>query len=339
MNNPKKLKLGKRARHVFIVTAVLILFVSVGALAFNIEGQAGMTRMAKPTIAGVQPYTGNTAEASSAGASSRLFPENFPQPNSSVSESSSAAHPSGTKDSGAPEKPMDPAVYQAMYPGLYAGPIEPAAEKKSKTVYLTFDDGPSSLTVPLLDVLDRFHIKATFFVVGHTDPQSIKAIKEIVDRGHAIGVHSYTHRYQQIYATPAAFLTDFSEMHDLIYKNTGFDTKIYRFAGGSVNDYNRGTARAIIAEMNRRGYVYYDWNVSSGDAERGSTVQSIYRSTISEVHRHNDSVVLFHNTKYKGNTLTELPKIIATLQKEGYSFDKLDPGVDNTPYIFRVPAQ
>ena len=105
MNNPKKLKLGKRARHVFIVTAVLILFVSVGALAFNIEGQTGMTRMAKPTIAGVQPYTGNTAEASSAGASSRLFQENFPQPNSSVSQSSSAAHPSGTKDSGAPENP------------------------------------------------------------------------------------------------------------------------------------------------------------------------------------------------------------------------------------------
>lgn len=328
MSKPKNPKLTKRTRHVLIVTAVFILFVSVGALAFDIGGQAGMTRMAKPTMATVLPHTGNTADTSSGGVSSRLLPESSPQPNSS-----------GTKDSGAPEKPMDPAVYQAMYPGLYAGPIEPAAEKKNKTVYLTFDDGPSSLTVPLLDVLDRFHIKATFFVVGHTDPQSLKAMKEIVDRGHAIGVHSYTHRYQQIYATPAAFLTDFSEMHDLILKNTGFDTKIYRFAGGSVNDYNRGTARAIITEMNRRGYVYYDWNVSSGDAERGSTAQSIYRSTVSEVRRHNDSVVLFHNTKYKGNTLVELPKIIATLQKKGYSFDKLDPCVDNTPYIFKVPTQ
>ncbi len=211
-------------------------------------------------------------------------------------------------------------------------------KKKQKTIYLTFDDGPSRLTMPLLDVLDQYHIKATFFIVGKTDAGSLKAMKAIVDRGHAIGVHSYTHQYQQIYATPAAFLYDFARMHDLILNTTGVDTSIYRYAGGSVNDYNRATAKAIIGEMNRRGYVYYDWNVSSGDADYGTTAQSIYNATIAQVHSHTHSLVLFHDTKFKGNTLSQIPRIIDTLQKEGYRFEILDPSVDNQPYIFRVPG-
>nr|WP_319487851.1 polysaccharide deacetylase family protein [uncultured Caproiciproducens sp.] len=328
MKSSENPQLKKWVRYSLIACVILILSISTGTFHFHIEDQTAMAYMSKPTMAAVLPHTGNTAETSSAGVSSRLLPESSPQPNSS-----------GTKDSGTSEKPMDPAVYQAMYPSLYAGPIASAAEKKNKTVYLTFDDGPSNLTIPLLDVLDQYHVKATFFVVGHTDRQSLKAMEEIVGRGHAIGVHSYTHQYRQIYATPAAFLVDFAEMHDLILKDTGFDTKIYRYAGGSINDYNHGTAKAIIAEMNRRGFVYYDWNVSSGDAERGSTARSIYRNTINGVHQHNDSVVLFHNTKYKSNTLAELPKIIEQLQKEGYSFEKLDPDIDNTPYIFKAPVQ
>lgn len=234
---------------------------------------------------------------------------------------------------------MNPAVYQAMYPDLYVKKPPLAAQEKGKTVYLTFDDGPSNLTIPLLDVLDRYHVKATFFLVGRTGQQDLKAMKEIVDRGHAIGVHSYTHQLTQIYRNPAVFLDDFAKMHDLILKTTGVDTHIYRFAGGSINDYNKATAKAIITEMNRRGYTYFDWNVSSADAEKGTAYSAIYTNTINGVHAHAGSVILCHNTAEKGNTLAQMPKIIETLLKEGYVFKTLDDTVDNTPYIFRIPKQ
>lgn len=339
MKSPESPKLRKRIRRLLLTSAVLVFSVSTGMFTTHIEDQAAMVHLSKLTMAAaVQSAVEKNQDAPLPGIHSQLPTGILLHPDFPYSSPSSSFASSGS-DSGSSEIPADAEVYQAMYPGLYAGPKEPAPEKKDKTVYLTFDDGPSSLTVPLLDVLDRYHVKATFFVVGRTDQQSLEAMEEIVGRGHAIGVHSYTHQYQQIYATPAAFLIDFAEMHDLILKDTGFDTKIYRYAGGSINDYNHGTAKAIIAEMNRRGYVYYDWNVSSGDAEHGSTAHSVYINTINGVHEHHDSVVLFHNTKNKGNTLAELPKIIETLQKEGYSFEKLDPSVDNTPYKFRIPPQ
>ncbi|HCW79942.1 MAG TPA: hypothetical protein DG942_02410, partial [Ruminococcaceae bacterium] len=98
-------------------------------------------------------------------------------------------------------------------------PSQPAAKavvKPKKVIYLTFDDGPSTLTVPLLNVLDKYHVKATFFVVGVNDKDEVSDLKEIARRGHAIGVHSYTHDYRQIYASPEAFFSDFDKMHSLI---------------------------------------------------------------------------------------------------------------------------
>ncbi|MCY1712944.1 polysaccharide deacetylase [Caproiciproducens galactitolivorans] len=298
-----------------IVSAAFLLLFALGMLIGQFSGKMGLFHAAKPTMAAAgMPTNGNV--------------QSTPQP----AESEAASSASSSTASSA-EKEAVPA-YQAMYPHLYAGTLEPSAPVKKKTVYLTFDDGPSNLTVPLLNVLDTYHVKATFFVIGRTDRQSVEAIKEIVNRGHAIGVHSYTHQYKQIYASPAAFLDDFAKMHDLIENTTGVDTKIYRYAGGSVNGYNKSTARDIIAEMNRRRYVYYDWNVDSGDAETGATAKSIYREVINGVHRHSDSVVLFHNTKFKASTLNDMSKIIKTLQSQGYSFEKLDPSVDSVSYRF-----
>jgi peptidoglycan/xylan/chitin deacetylase (PgdA/CDA1 family) len=227
--------------------------------------------------------------------------------------------------------------YQAMYPDLYAPVVKSVHPSSGKTVYLTFDDGPSELTMPLLDVLDHYHIKATFFLMGYTDPANIKALKEIANRGHVIGVHTYTHRYREIYASPAAYLYDFNRMHDLIKRVTGIDTQIYRYAGGSVNAFNQNTARAITQEMNRRGYVYFDWNVSADDAEPGATAASIYNNTINGVHSRRQSVILLHNSSSKRDTLAQMPKIIETLQREGYQFKTLEPSLDNRPYLFPLP--
>ena len=200
---------------------------------------------------------------------------------------------------------------------------------------MTFDDGPSNLTLPLLDVLDRYGVKATFFLVGKTGEEDRKAMREIVQRGHAIGVHSYSHDYQKIYASVDAFLSDFARIHQLILEETGVDTPIYRFAGGSVNAYNRDTAKAIITEMNRRGYAYFDWNVDSGDATVGITAQQIYQHAVNDSKNFDQPVILFHNTGTKEMTLEQMPAIIEALQQAGYRFETLK--ADSPPVRFRLP--
>lgn len=222
------------------------------------------------------------------------------------------------------------------YPELYVPkqefiPHEPG----DKVVYLTFDDGPSNLTIPVLDVLDKYGIKATFFVVGKTSEEDKEALRQTVQRGHTLAVHTYTHEYSQIYASPEAYLSDFSKMRNLIYETTGVEPTIYRYAGGSVNSYNKATARAITDEMNRRGYVYYDWNVDSGDAQHGSTAESIYQNVISQTSKYEKAIVLMHNSSVKKDTLDQLPRIIEKLQEMGYRFAALDPTVQ--PINFRLP--
>lgn len=208
------------------------------------------------------------------------------------------------------------------------------AQTGTKTVYLTFDDGPSNLTPPLLDVLDQFHVKATFFVVGAYDPHVSEHLKEIAARGHAIGIHSYSHNYRQIYASERAFFEDFDRMHDLVRETTGIDSRICRFPGGSVNAYNRKTGTAIVSDLKRKGYVYFDWNASSGDAGGQNSPDGIYQSAMAGVHLHRISVVLFHNTSAKRATLQQMPRFLETLKEEGYTCRVLNPTVDNAPFIF-----
>ena len=212
-------------------------------------------------------------------------------------------------------------------------PVQP--EKGDKVVYLTFDDGPSDLTLPLLDVLDRYNVKATFFNVGIRGETAETAMKETVRRGHVLAVHTYTHEFRSVYASKEAYFEDFKKEWDYIYSVTGVKPDIFRFPGGSINGFNKGTAREIINEMNRRGYTYFDWNVDSGDATgNGIPPQTIYNNVISGVQGKNKAVVLMHNTNRKQTTLDILPKIIEKLQSMGYRFDMLTNQVE--PVQFRI---
>ncbi len=265
-------------------------------------------------------------------------PSSMPQetpPASSQGESSVPAEQDPPQPNGPQTGEGQGSVPGDPYPHLYIEKPEYTAHTPGdKVAYLTFDDGPSHLTLPLLDVLDQYNIKATFFVVGKTSPEDKLALQETVRRGHTLAVHSYTHDYKKIYASPEAFLEDFDKERALIYEATGVEPTIYRYAGGSVNGYNKNTARAIIDEMNRRGYTYYDWNVDSGDAA-GSKGKEIYQNVVSQSKNLEKAVILFHNTSAKQDTLDQLPGIIEALQGMGFRFDKLDPTVE--PVTFRVP--
>lgn len=210
--------------------------------------------------------------------------------------------------------------YQKKYPDLYCAP-QTVFVKKEKTIYLTFDDGPSRYTDSFLDILAKHNIKATFFVVGRNDPKSKEILKRIVKEGHTIAPHTYTHVYKEIYATVDSFLDDFKRIHDLIYETTGVNSNILRFPGGTVNVYNRRIYRELSAEMLRRGYTFFDWNVSAADADKNATVDSVIKNVINGVHENGINIVLMHDVS--AQTLKALGETITLLKKKGFAFDRL----------------
>lgn len=265
--------------------------------------------------------------------SSPSSPSTVPsEPTSSIPPvSSAAAEPSSPPVSNPPADPKDP------FPGLYVDKPEYVPHPEGdKVAYLTFDDGPSCYTVPLLNVLDQYGVKASFFVVGKSSPEDITALQETVKRGHTLAVHSYSHQYKDIYQSPNAYLADFQRERDLIYNATGVEPTIYRYPGGSINSYNKATYKEIITEMNRRGYTYYDWNVSSGDADANNVPpDKLYQNVMNGVQGKDKVIILFHNTSAKKTTLDAMPRIIEGLKKEGYRFDKLDNTVKPTNFKWR----
>ena len=136
-----------------------------------------------------------------------------------------------------------------------------------KTMYLTFDDGPSAEnTAAVLDILKERNIKATFFVVGENVRKNPDVAKRIVEEGHTIGIHCNEHDYGKIYASVDSYLEDFQKAYDTVYEVTGVEPVLFRFPGGSINAYNKKVYEDIIEEMTAGGFVYFDWNASLEDA-------------------------------------------------------------------------
>lgn len=193
-----------------------------------------------------------------------------------------------------------------------------------KTVYLTFDDGPSRYTPEILDVLDKYGVKATFFVING---RYNSTMKDIIDRGHQIGLHTYSHDYKKIYASDSAYFADLQKIHEVVLKETGIDTSIIRFPGGSSNtvskNYSKGIMSRITKAAGEKGYVYFDWNCSNGDADGANTVQKQLNYCSKFPKSASRIVVLMHDTKK--TTLEALPKIIEYYQSCGMTFDILTP--------------
>lgn len=219
----------------------------------------------------------------------------------------------------------DSGQYADLYPELYCTATAGVTYNDDKDyVYLTFDDGPSKYTDSILYYLDRYSLKATFFVVPDGSEECARRMKKIVDAGHTIGVHSATHDYNQIYADVEAFLTDFKICYDRIYEATGVKVSLFRFPGGSINDFNEETRDSIIAEMTRRGFVYFDWNVDSNDAG-GADWTEMYVGVLGQIADTNRAVVLMHDRDDRRNTVLVLEDIIKALLEDerGYKLDRL----------------
>ena len=193
-----------------------------------------------------------------------------------------------------------------------------AQEGDIPMVYLTFDDGPSASSNAILDILDDYGVKATFFCIGQEDEASAEVYKRIVDEGHTIAMHSYSHNYSDIYASEESFQNDFNRIRSLIMSRTGVECDFYRFPGGSSNRVANTEMSNFANFLNEQGVVYYDWNVSSGDATSSAfTAEQLVDNVMKDVVKYKTSVVLLHDASNKTATVEALPNLIEALQAEG----------------------
>lgn len=209
---------------------------------------------------------------------------------------------------------------------------QPPQPMPPNTVYLTFDDGPSHNTELLLQVLKEEGVTATFFVTGQEERSDL--YQRIVQEGHSIGLHSYSHEYDRIYRSTDSFLEDLARLDALLYDCTGLHPKILRFPGGSRNRNAGSTLPQIIDEMTRRGYLYYDWNVVSGDDT--ATVypaEVLLQNVITGSAELENPVVLFHDAPLCTTTPEAVRQVIAYFRQKGYAFAPLDETVE--PLQFR----
>lgn len=203
--------------------------------------------------------------------------------------------------------------------------VDQADTAEGGICYLTFDDGPSDNTLKILDILDAYGIKATFFVVGTSKQEYMP---QIVNRGHAIGLHSATHNYSSIYADINSYLADIQHISDIVFNATGVRSNIMRFPGGSSNAVSAKYCEGIMTDLTQRmpslGYSYYDWNVSSGDATAASVpAQTIVNNVLIGAKGKNSICVLMHDNGAKATTVEALPAIIEGLDAMGFRFAPL----------------
>lgn len=224
-------------------------------------------------------------------------------------------------------------AYQSLYPDFYAPQNYHATVYAEKTAYLTFDDGPSDRTDEVLDILKKKNVKATFFVVGKADEKNKARMRRIVAEGHTLGMHSYSHRYAQIYDSVEAYLADMYKIFNLIKDATGTTPSVFRFPGGTINAYNGSLYRELCAEMVRRGFVPYDWNLSSGDATADAiSEKKIINNVVGSSSNVVRGFILMHDSEYRKTTVAALDDIIDQMQAKGFTFLPITPDVQ--PCLF-----
>lgn len=219
-------------------------------------------------------------------------------------------------------------VYQKQ---AVANPVNPG----NKVVYLTFDDGPSKYTSRLLDILDKYGVKATFFVTNQF-PKYQNMIGETHRRGHTIALHTFSHQYGTIYKNETAYYNDLEAIKNIVVKQTGVTPTIVRFPGGTSNTvskkYCSGIMSSLVNSLSYHGFLYCDWNVSSGDAGGAKTTSAVANNVISGIKKHNVSIVLQHDiTSY---SVEAVEQILFWGIQNGYTFL---PMSDTTPMVHFKP--
>lgn len=191
----------------------------------------------------------------------------------------------------------------------------------NKVVYLTFDDGPGAYTARLLDILDKYNVKATFFVTNQF-PKYQHMIGEIHRRGHTVALHTYSHVYSKIYSSEESYYKDLDLIHNICVKQTGVAPSIVRFPGGTNNAVSKSYCTGIMTQLaesiSYHGYLYADWNVNSQDAGGATTAQQVAQNVIKGIQKQSISNVLQHDIK--SYSVEAVDEIIFWGLENGYTF-------------------
>lgn len=311
----KRVKLYKRIIIFFIISIIIlptvlcvILFCKMNSMskeirnlqaALNDKDKVSENNGSQEETPGISDNTGtpnkadNPTKADDGGDREQTEPEEttaYKEPQTTETE---------TKDGGPESKGQKQLVAEAIAEGR-------------KVVYLTFDDGPCSNTENLLDALDAAGVKATFFINGHTGYE--EQLKRMVEEGHTLAMHTYTHEYEHVYRNLDTFGEEITMLQQYIYEVTGLNTNIFRFPGGSSNSKAVLPISEYIGYLEKNNLVYYDWNVSSGDGSEGLTADQVYGNVMSGIERQEVSVVLMHDSVNKLSTYEAIPRIIESLQ-------------------------
>ena len=293
-DNGKKNKGGKRNKIVAIEMIILVLLI-MAAVAIFIQRDKSVKEAAK--------IHNQKAKKT----------EQTPQ---AAQKENEIEEETGDRDASVPDRSNF-----AVQPGVSVGTTEQSDEK---IVYLTLDDGPSDNTQAVLDILDKYNAKATFFVTGEM-PEYKDMIKAAYDKGHTIGMHTYSHDYAKVYASVDAYFQDLDQIGQMVQEEIGYVPCFIRFPGGSSNTvskkYTAGIMSTLVQEVQNRGYQYYDWNGSSGDGAVRTTEQLVDQATS---FHDNNIILLSHDSETKDTTVEALPKIIEYYQSQGYVFKALD---------------
>ncbi len=195
-----------------------------------------------------------------------------------------------------------------------SGAQNPEDIEGTRYVYLTFDDGPSTYTDDILDILAEYDVKATFFVCGKPDAKYTDVYKRIVSDGHTLGMHSYSHKYSEIYSSMDSYKADLDKLRIFLYETTGVWSKYYRFPGGSSNKVSKVPITELVDYLDSSEITFFDWNVSAGDDRAGATKDTIYANIVNNVPRFKHCIVLMHDAADKRSTVDALPEIIEAIQ-------------------------
>ena len=204
-----------------------------------------------------------------------------------------------------------------------------ATDKGNGVICLTFDDGPGQVNTPKnLDALKQYGIKATFFICNYSETNKVLVQREI-DEGHTVALHAYDHEYSVCYANENSYLEGINKLHDKVLADTGYDAHFIRFPGGASNGvskkYTPGLMGILPKKMLDNGYLYFDWNVDSTDAETKymNDAEAIYEHAISGIKQGRYNVLLMHDIDSKKATAEALPRIIQWGLDNGFVFEAI----------------
>ncbi|MCR5784527.1 MAG: polysaccharide deacetylase [Eubacterium sp.] len=201
-------------------------------------------------------------------------------------------------------------------------------------IYLTFDDGPSDNTEAILDVLDKYGVKGTFFVIGKTGETAEERYNMIVDRGHVLAMHSYTHKYSTLYSSLKSFKAEIVKERNYLEEVTGYTPWLFRFPGGSSNQVSNVDMTDLISYLNDEGITYFDWNVDSGDATNNSfTTDDLIDNVMTDIGKFHTAVILFHDTNNKTTTVEGLDELLPILLTRDADIKAIDENTDLVQHV------